>query len=123
MYPGTEESDNADKVLKKLKMRLGKHYYGIGMANFRLNAFRGAINRFKEVINNYPDFNKFDKMYYFTGKSYLILRDYDSSISFFQKIINSYPKSKYVKGAKKYIKKLMVLKKSEKKKVESKKKS
>lgn len=118
MFPGTEESDKADEILKELKQRLGKHYFGIGMANFRLKAFEGAIDRFKQVIDNYPEFNKFEKLYYFTGKSYAMIRDYDSAISFYQKIINSYPKSKYIKGSKKNILKLM----DAKKKVKSKKK-
>ena len=118
MFPGTEESDKADEILKELKQRLGKHYFGIGMANFRLKAFEGAIDRFKQVIDNYPEFNKFEKLYYFTGKSYAMIRDYDSAISFYQKIINSYPKSKYIKGSKKNILMLM----DAKKKVKSKKK-
>ena len=112
MYPGSEESDTANDILKNLKSRLGKHYFGIGMANFRLKAFNGSVARFKQVIDNYPSFNKMDKLYYFTGKSYAMMKDYDSAISFFQKIINSHPKSKYVKGSKKYVKKLMINKKA-----------
>ncbi len=115
MYPGSEESDKADDILKRLKQRLGRHYFGIGMANFRLKAFLGAIERFKQVIDNYPGFTKMDKLYYFTGKSYSMIRDYDSAISFFQKIINSHPKSKYIKGSKKYIKKLTLNKLSSEK--------
>ena len=52
MYPGSEESDKANDILKNLKQRLGKHYFGIGMANFRLKAFAGSITRFKQVIDN-----------------------------------------------------------------------
>ena len=107
MYPGTEESDKATPILEKLKQRLGQHYFGIGMANYRLNAFQGAVDRFKQVIDNYPEFSKFPKLYYFTGKSYSKMNDIDSAISFFQKILNSYPKSAYVKRAKKNIKILM----------------
>lgn len=126
MYPGTEESDQADVILKKLTQRLGQHYFGIGMANFRLKAFQGAIDRFKQVIDNYPAFVKMEKLYYFTGKSYSMLREYDSAISFFQKIINSYPNSKYIGKSKKQIKKLTLLKmvsdkKKEEKKIEEKK--
>jgi len=122
MYPGTEESDKAIPILNKLKQRLGQHYFGIGMANYRLNAFQGAIDRFKEVMDNYPGFSKFEKLYYYTGKSYAMMKDYNSAISFFQKIINSYPKSKFVKGAQNNIKKLMNKKKFDKteKKVEKK---
>ncbi len=116
MYPGTEESDKATAILKKLKKRLAFHYFGIAMSNFRLRAYKGAVNRFKQVIDDYPDFEKMDKLYYFTGSSYFKMKKKESAISFFQKIINSFPKSKYVKGSKKYIKKLMELKETGEKK-------
>jgi len=127
MYPGTEESDKADEILKKLNQRLAQHYFGIGMANYRLNAFKGAISRFKQVIDNYPNFQKMEKLYYFTGKSHAKLREYDAAISFFQKIINSFPRSKYIKGSKKQLERLSKLKalddlkKKEEKKEEEKK--
>jgi len=115
LYPETEESDKAKIILKMLKQRLGTHYFRIGMSNFRLKAYNGAINRFKEVIDNYPQFTKFDKLYYYTGISYNKMRKTDSAISFFQKIINSHPKSKYIGKSKKFILKLMNKKKNEKK--------
>lgn len=110
MYPGTEEADKADAILKKLNQRLGQHYFGIGMSNYRLKSFKGAIDRFKQVIDNYPNFKKMEKLIFFTGKSHAMLREYDSAISFFQKIINSYPQSKYIKGSKKQLAKLSKLK-------------
>ncbi|MEN8153274.1 MAG: outer membrane protein assembly factor BamD [Acidobacteriota bacterium] len=109
-YPDTQESKEAVKKIKKLKSRLASHYFSIGVSNFRLKAFQGAIVRFKQVIDDYPDFNKNDKLFYFAGKSYYALKKGDSAISFFQKIINSYPKSKYVKKAKKYLKELSLIK-------------
>ncbi len=115
LFPGTEESDKAETIIKKLKNRLGTHYFRIGMSNFRLKAYKGAISRFKEVIDNYPQFTKFDKLYYYTGVCYKKIDKTDSAISFFQKIINSYPKSKYINKAKKLIRRIMNKKKSEKK--------
>jgi outer membrane protein assembly factor BamD len=116
MFPDTQEAEAAEKILKDLKLRLANHYFGIGMANFRLKAFEGAVDRFKQVIDNYPEFEKFDRLFYFTGKSYNMMRKYDSAISFFQKIINTYPKSKYVKKSKRWIRNLTELAQQEKSK-------
>ncbi len=120
-YPDSEEADKANERIKALKERLGKHYFSIGVSDFRLHAYKGAIVRFKQVIDDYPEFKEKDKLFYYTALSYKLSRKYDSAISFFRKIINSYPKSKYIAKTKKYLKKLKVLKKNSKSKEKEKK--
>ena len=108
-YPGTEEAKDAEKKIKIARSILAKHYFLIGYYNYKLKAYEGAIQRFKDVMAEYPDFKLMDKLFYFAGKSYYKLKDYKSAISFFQRIINSYPKSKYAKKSKKRIMKLTKL--------------
>jgi len=103
MYPDTKEAKDARKKIAKARQNLATHYYLIGISNYRLRAYRGAIARFKQVIDNYPDFTKNDRLYYYTGKAYYARRDYDSAISFFQRVIGSFPKSKYLKKSQKMI--------------------
>lgn len=98
-YPGTDEAEEAKKQLEKARERLALHYFEIGRTNYKMKAYRGAISRFKQVINDYPDFQYNDKLFYLTGKCYYAMRDYKTALSFFQKIVNSYPKSKYLKKA------------------------
>lgn len=110
MYPDTEEAKDARKKIAKGRQNIATHYYLIGVSNYRLRAYRGAIARFKQVIDNYPDFNKNDRLYYYTGKAYYARRDYDSAISFFQRVISSFPKSKYLKKSQKMIEKINQIK-------------
>jgi len=110
MYPDTKEAEQAKKMIENTWQRLATHYYLIGVSNYRLKAYKGAITRFKQVIDDYPGFKKNDRLFYFTGKCYFAMKDYDSAISFFQKIINSFPKSKYVKKAGKMIRKITDIK-------------
>jgi outer membrane protein assembly factor BamD len=113
MFPDVEEAKEAKKMIAKARINLAKHYFSIGISNYRIKAFKGAINRFKQVIDDYPEFAKKDKLYYYTGRSYLATRDYDSALSFFQRIITSFPKSKYLKKASKKIKKINAVKASQ----------
>lgn len=71
----------------------------------------GAVNRFKQVIDDYPDFKYNDKLFYLTGRSYYAMRDYNSAMSFFQKIVNSYPQSKYLKKATEMMKEIAQIQK------------
>ena len=105
-YPDTKQAEEAKKNITKARQAMAIHIFRIGRSNYKLKAYPGAVTRFKEVINNYPDFKENDKLFYYTGKSYFKMRDLDSSLSFFQKIINSYPKSKFFKPSTKMIKKI-----------------
>ncbi len=105
-FPDTPQAEEAKKKIAEAHATLAMHYYRVGYYNYKLDSFDGAINRFKQVMDEYPNFKKNDKLYYFTGKAYYALRNYDSAISFFQRIIGSYPKSKYAKSAQKMIRRI-----------------
>jgi len=120
-YPDTDEAKKGKKLAAECRKNLGIHYYKIGRSNYILKSYRGAIARFKQVTDNYPEFDMFDKLYFYTGMSYTKIRDYDSAMSFFQKVLTSYPKSKYAKKSKKMLKKIVNLKKNAPKNVKVKK--
>jgi len=103
-YPDTQEAEDAKKKIAKARQYLATHYFRIGYYNYKYRAFKGAIARFKQVINEFPDFEKNDKLFFITGKCYIKINDLDTALSFFQKVVNSYPKSKYLKKALKKIK-------------------
>jgi outer membrane protein assembly factor BamD len=109
-YPDTKQADEAKKKIAEARQSLATHIFRIGISNYKLKAYRGAIARFKELIDDYPDFENNEKLFYYTAKSYFKMRNLDSSLSFFQKIINSYPKSKYFNRSKRMIKKIQALK-------------
>ncbi|MCK5056081.1 MAG: outer membrane protein assembly factor BamD [Candidatus Aminicenantes bacterium] len=105
-FPDTKEAEEAKKKIEKARNYLASHYFRVGLANYRLKAYKGAISRFKQVIDEYPEFARNDKTFYFTGRTYFAMEEYDSAASFFRRIINSFPKSKYVKKSQKMIKKI-----------------
>jgi outer membrane protein assembly factor BamD len=102
-FPDTKEAKEAKKMIEKIRLSLASHYLGIGLANLKLKAYKGAVERFKQVIDNYPEFIKNDKTYFAAGKSYFAMKEYESALSFFRRVINSYPKSKYGKKSQKMI--------------------
>lgn len=105
-YPDTNEAGEAKKKIKEMRENLAIHYFRIGYYNYKFKAYKGAIARFKQVMDEYPDFKDNDKLFFFAGKSYLAMRKFDTAISFFQKVINSFPKSKYLKKSHRMIKKI-----------------
>jgi len=105
-FPGSDEAADAKEQIIKIREYLAAHYFSIGLANFKLKAFKGAINRFKQVIDDYPEYSRNDRTFYYAGRTYFAMKEYESAISFFQRVINSYPKSKTIKSAQKMIVKI-----------------
>ncbi|MCP5103967.1 MAG: outer membrane protein assembly factor BamD [bacterium] len=112
MFPDTEEAKDTREKIARARQNLAAHYFAIGLSNYRLKAFRGAVARFKQVLDDYPDYKKNDKLFYYAGKAYFATRNYDSAISFFQRVISDFPKSKFLKKSQKMIKKLNLIKKT-----------
>ena len=105
-YPGTPEAEEAKKKINECRQILAGHYYMIGYYNYVMKSYKGAITRFKQVMDEYPDFAKNDKLFYFSGKTYLAMADLDSALSFFQRVVGSHAKSKYAKKSQRLIEKI-----------------
>ncbi|MDD8011960.1 MAG: outer membrane protein assembly factor BamD [Acidobacteriota bacterium] len=114
-YPGTPEAEEARKKIDECRQNLAKHYFQIGYYNFLMKSYDGAIARFKQIMDEYPDFTANDKLLYYTGKTYMAMTDYDSALSFFQRVIGSHAKSKYAGKAKRQMEKTNRLAAEEKK--------
>ena len=110
MYPDTEEAKDARQKIAQTRQILATHYFTIGRTNLWLGAVRGALARFKQVMDEYPEFKSNDELFYSTGKAYFLMRDYDSAISFFQRVITDFAKSKYFKKSRTMIEKINKIK-------------
>ncbi|MGE5343019.1 MAG: outer membrane protein assembly factor BamD [Candidatus Omnitrophota bacterium] len=99
LYPDTQEAKDAKLKLEKCRQILAEHYFGIGFTNFRMGALKGASERYRQIIDEYPDYTQNDKLFYYTGLCYFRMQLLEPATSFFQKVISTYPQSKYVKKA------------------------
>ena len=111
-YPGTAEAEAAKKKINLCRQNLASHYFQIGYYNYVMKSYVGAIARFKQLMDEYPDFSKNDKLFFFTGKTYLAIQDLDSALSFFQRLVGSYAKSKYNQKSKRLIAKIIRMQKA-----------
>jgi len=122
LYPGTREAGDAAKRIAACRENLAMHDFRIGYYNYKYGAPKGAVQRFKHVIDEFPDFSQNDRLFFYTAKAYMTMGDWKNAVSFCQKVINSFPKSKYAKKAVKLLKtadrKLKALEGAEKKQPE-----
>jgi outer membrane protein assembly factor BamD len=111
-YPGSSEADAAKKKINQCRQNLAGHYFQIGYYNYVMKSYPGAVARFKQLMDEYPDFLKNDKLFFYTGKTYLAMQDLDSALSFFQRLVGNYAKSKYARRSKLLIIKINRLQKT-----------
>ncbi len=106
-YPGTPEAAEAKKKIDECRQVLATHFFRIGYYNFLMKSYEGAIARFKQVMDEYPEFKRMDKLLYFTGRTYAAMGDGASAISFFQRVTGSHAGSPYAGKARRRIRLLM----------------
>jgi outer membrane protein assembly factor BamD len=100
-FPDTRESEMAQQNIIKAKENMAEHIFQIGKSNVLVKSFQGAINRFKEVMDQYPKFSKMDQLLYLTGRSHRGLNEVETARSFFQQVMERYPQSPFSKKARK----------------------
>ena len=80
-------------------MSIGHYYY-------KTDAFRAATGRLLQILTDYPNYTKMDKVYFLLGDSYYKWGRIDQSKPYFSKLITDYPQSKYAKKATKIMNKI-----------------
>ncbi|MFQ6110188.1 MAG: outer membrane protein assembly factor BamD [Candidatus Aminicenantales bacterium] len=103
-YPLSEEAKMAQEKIKECEERLAEHTFGIGEIYYKMGAYKAAVNRLKEILTQFPDYSKMDKVYFHLADSYYKWNKMDESIPYFTKLISDFPQSKYAKKAQKRMK-------------------
>lgn len=105
-YPNSPLMPEARKLMRDAKDRLSGSGYGIGMTYYRLKWYVGAIDRFREVLKEDPEFTRRDAVYYYLAES---LRQSGTPASkaealpYYERLLKEFEKSEYLENAKKRI--------------------
>jgi outer membrane protein assembly factor BamD len=99
-YPLSEEAKSAQEKILDCEDRLAEHTLQIGVHYYRVKAYNAATARLTEILTNFPNFSKMDKVYYYLGDSYYKATLVEQSIPYFTKLITDFPQSKLAKKAK-----------------------
>lgn len=98
-YPLSDEAKQAEEKINDCEERLAEHVLSIGELYYKRSAFKASTTRLLEILTEYPNYSKMDKVYYILGDSYFKWRKTEESVPYFRKLITDYPQSKYSKKA------------------------
>jgi outer membrane protein assembly factor BamD len=98
-YPLSDEAKQSEDKIKDCEERLAEHVLAIGELYYKRRAFKASTGRLLEILTEYPNYSKMDKVYFILGDSYFKWRKTEESVPYFRKLLTDYPQSKYVKKA------------------------
>ncbi len=105
-YPTSEVAKSAREKIIECEERLAAHNLHIGEYYYKSYVLGAAIVRLKEIMTDYPNFSKMDKVYFYLGDSYYRAKNFEESLPYFTKLISDFPKSKLAKKAQKKLKEI-----------------
>ncbi len=76
-----------------------------------MRAYSATISRLTEILTNYPNFSKMDKVYYYLGDSFFKSKSVDQSFPYFTKLVSDFPQSKFAKKARARLEEIEKMKK------------
>ncbi|CAI2718956.1 outer membrane protein assembly factor BamD [Nitrospina watsonii] len=87
-----EKKKDCLKSLANNQLEIARFY-------FRTSSFLSAINRFKALIDKYPDLEFMDEAYFLLGESYYYEQNFENARKFYAQLVKSYPRSPFVREA------------------------
>ena len=99
-YPDSIYTDKARQLIGFLKNRLAENEFYVGIFYYNKGDYRGALMRFKKILEDYPNTSTIDKALYYIGEVYILLEEEELAHRTFRTLIDRFPKSPYVSVAK-----------------------
>ena len=111
-YPNSPLAPDARKLMRDAQDRLSESSHRVGMTYFRMKWYPGAIDRFREVLKNDPEFSGRDATYFYLAES-LRLRDATSdkdkkagaaeALPYYERLLKEFEQSQYLEEARKRV--------------------
>jgi len=98
-YPNSKLMPEVRTKLREAKDRLSESDYLVGFFYFRQRWYPGAIDRFKDLLKNDPDYTGRDAVYFHLAESLAKVKLEAEALPYFEKLIDEFEKSEYLEQA------------------------
>ncbi|MDQ3754783.1 MAG: outer membrane protein assembly factor BamD, partial [Acidobacteriota bacterium] len=104
-FPDTSLRPEAEIRLREVQENLGMHNMLVGNQYFdryfqgKAPNPKGAQNRYREVVEKYPNFSYMDTVLYRLGVTYVQEEEPDEAAKYFQQLVRNHPNSDYSEKA------------------------
>ena len=105
-YAPPKDNDLTGEVKTKLRQaqdRLNDSDYQVGFYYFRARWYPGAIDRFKALIKQDPEYTRRDAVYFYLGESLSKVKLDAEALPYYEKLVKEFEQSEYLEEARKRI--------------------
>jgi outer membrane protein assembly factor BamD len=103
VYPNSPYKAEVQALRRKAQDQVSGHDYKVGEQYFRIKWWPGAIDRFKSLLANDPDYTRRDAVYFYLAESLHGAKLDAEALPYYDKVIQEFEKSEYLDGAKKRV--------------------
>jgi outer membrane protein assembly factor BamD len=101
-YPNSPLAPDARKLLRDAKDRLSEASFLVGRTYYRMRWYPGAIDRFREVLKNDPEYTRRDAVYFHLAESLRLTPDKKAeALPYYERLLQEFEQSEYLEDAKK----------------------
>lgn len=95
VYPTSEYATQARQQIEVVRANLAEHEYVVGRFYLRYGRPVGAVERFRFLLDQYPEYPEKDKVLYHLGIAYSRSLQADAAREIFDRLRSEYPESPY----------------------------
>jgi len=98
-YPKSKYMAEVVAMRRQARDRLSEHEYQVGLSNYRIRVYNGAIARFEGLLTADPEFSRRDGVYYYLAESFMRLGRTAEAIQWYERLQKEFSESSYLDDA------------------------
>ncbi len=98
-YPNSALLEDARALLRQSRDRLSESIYRVGFFYYRAKWFPGAIDRFREVLNDDPGFSSRDAVYFHLAESLVLTDKKAEALPYYERVVREFEQSAFLERA------------------------
>jgi outer membrane protein assembly factor BamD len=107
-FPNSPLMPEVKKQWREARDRLSEASYLVGYHYYRQTWYPGAVDRFREVLREDPEYSKRDAVYFYLAESLAKSKQTAEALPYFERVLNEFQQSEHTDEAKKRITQLKI---------------
>lgn len=102
-YPNSPLVPQARTLMRAAQDRLSEAGFRVGLHYHRVRWYPGAIDRFREVLKNDPDYTGRDAVYYYLAESLRLSDKKAEALPYYERLLQEFEQSEHLENARKRV--------------------
>jgi len=108
-YPNSSLMPEVKAKLREARDRLSRSDYNVGFYYFRQRWYPGAIDRFKALLKDDPEYTSRDAVYFYLAESLISTKRPAEALPYFERLLEEFEQSELLEEARKRVAELKAL--------------